>query len=230
MNKKSDSIFPYTYIDSQRLRETFFSPQKKRELHKKKKNSHSKVIIVASAAAFLSLVALVAFGVKYDLLVIPRAHIKSDTSLLRNQGLYSSAVIKGGVAFKAKNSPLYLEIPAQGDIKLIISLKKPVNIAKTPLLLYLKKANSPLKMGVVARDSQFFSNSLNPFIIELKANMESSYTKIPIALADARLQNTNLSNINQITLYFYPPQENESTAINNWVVVKDLVLAEKGAK
>jgi hypothetical protein len=228
VNKKNDSLFPYTYIDSQRLRETFFSPQKKRTLSKKKKNFSYKIIIF-SVGALLGIGILI-FVFKYDLLIVPHTGIDSNASLLRNHNRASAFIVTNGVVSKAKKAPLYLEIPAQENVKLLISLKKPANISKTPIVLYLKKANTPLKMGVVVRDSQFFSNSLNPLILELKNTGEAEYLQVPLALSATHLQNTNLSNINQISLYFYPPDKNESTAIKNWAIIKDVVLAEKEGK
>jgi hypothetical protein len=228
VNKKNDSLFPYTYIDSQRLRETFFSPQKKRTLAKKKKNFPYKIVILCGSAALF--IGILVFIFKYDFLVVPHARIGSNASLLRNHSRSTAFIATNGIVSKARETPLYLEIPTQENVKLLISLKKSANISKTPIVLYLKKSNAPLKMGIVVRDSQFFSNSLNPLILELKNTGDTEYLQVPLALSAAHLQNTNLSNINQISLYFYPPDKNESTAIKNWVVIKDVVLAEKEDK
>ncbi|MDD5583435.1 MAG: hypothetical protein PHV55_00060 [Candidatus Omnitrophica bacterium] len=232
MNKKNDSLFPYAYIDSQRLRETFFSPQKKRTLAKKKKNFSSNKIILSCGIALAALLVSGAFVFvfKYDFLVVPHVTIETEASLLRNPNRSSAFIIKNGVASKVKKTPLYLEIPSQENVRLRIDLKKSANISKTPIVFYLKKVNTPLKIGVVVRDTQFFSNSLNPFILELKNTGDTEYLQVPLALTATQLQNTNLSNINQISLYFYPPDKNETTAIKNWVVIKDMVLAEKEGK
>ncbi|MFH1876700.1 MAG: hypothetical protein ABH865_07395 [Candidatus Omnitrophota bacterium] len=233
MNKKTDTLFPYSYIDSERLRETFFSPQKKRAPLKKKK-AYSKRIIAAAIIAGLALIATIGtLAIKYEFVVIPRYNNVPDNtrhSLLRNRMKAQATLVKAGQRTTISGGPVYFEIPTQEPTRIVINLEKAVNLSTAPLLMYFKKADAPIRIGVVARDTQFFSNSLTPLSIELTNQGSNAFVKIPIVFSNAHLQNTNLSSINQISLYFYPPQNNESTAVKNWVIIKDLVLAKKEAK
>ncbi|MFA6281945.1 MAG: hypothetical protein WCY05_05560, partial [Candidatus Omnitrophota bacterium] len=117
-----------------------------------------------------------------------------------------------------ENSFIYLTIPKE-KIALSLDLKKPIDLKSGSLLLYLKKSDTPLNIAVVARDTRFFSNSLSPLVIEVSEKSDS-FIKVPIVFSNTDSQNTNLYQIKQITIYFYP-QEKEKI---NWALIKDLVL------
>ena len=236
VNKKSDSPLTYNYVDSQRLREAFFSPPKKRTISKKKKNFPPKIILFSISSLIVLLgIGASLFFLNYDFLIIPHQDKKLDgISILRNNTSSFSLSSSDKRTIKASTSSIYVTIPNKEKTNVTIWLKKAVNLNNNPLFLYVKKTNVPLKMGVVVRDTSFFSNSLNPLVIELKNADTSSYVKIPIEFKGINLQNTNLSNINQISFSFYPLDNNnasatEKSAFNkNWVLIKDLILMKKG--
>ena len=218
MDKRDNPFFSYAYLDSQRLKDTFFSPPKK----KRKKKTHKKKILIISASAALVLGAFLFFFTKYDFMVIARQipdQINASTSLLSKDMLESTICIaKDEKLMKKENAFIYLTIPKE-RVAISFNLKKPVDLRSNSLSLYLKKSDTPLDIEVVVKDTRFFSNSLNPLVIKV-AQDGHSFIKVPISFADSNLQNTNLYQIKQITLYFYP-QDKEKI---NWTLIKDLVL------
>jgi hypothetical protein len=219
VDKRDNPFLSYAYLDSQRLRDTFFSAPKK----KRKKKPHHKRIL------FLPMIAVVAAGiilffVKYDFMVVARQNIepeKNSISLLHSE-IFSAINVLGQDKrlVKMEKSFIYLTIPPQEKTTLLINLKKTIDLKSGSLYLYLKKSEAPLKIGITVRDSRFFSNSLNPLTIDVKEE-NSSYVKIPIDLKSINLQNTNLYQINQINLYFYPQDKEKE----QWILIKDLVLS-----
>lgn len=221
MSKEVDYLYSYNYLDSQRLKETFFSPEQN-------KPSTKQITLLSSIIiTLLVTLSILFFLLRYDILVIPRNKINpigANASLFHPEMLSSVHVLGEDKKLKeVKRSPVYSPIPSQEKIGMRILLKKTVNLKNNALLVSLKNAHFPLKIGIVVRDNRCFSNSLKPFIIEAKETQESSYIQIPIILDNLFLQNTNLSNINQISLYFYP-QYNQDL---NWVLVKDILLVKK---
>lgn len=218
MDKRDNPFFSYAYLDSQRLKDTFFSPPKK----KRKKKTHKKKFLIIAASAILVLAASLFFFTKYDFMVIARQipdQLSAGISLLSKDMLESTVCIaKDERLMKKENAFIYLTIPRE-RVAISFSLKKPVDLRSNSLSLYLKKSDAPLDIAVVVKDTRFFSNSLNPVVIKV-AEGGSSFIKVPITFAGANLQNTNLYQVKQIILYFYP-QDKEKI---NWTLIKDLVL------
>ena len=218
MDKRDNPLFSYAYLDSERLKDTFFSPPKK----KRKKKIHKKKFILLPVIALLIIAGCAVFFARYEFMVIARQNTdlpENGTSLLsKNTLLQLSCIAKDERLMKKENSFIYLTIPKE-KIALSLDLKKPIDLKSGSLLLYLKKSDTPLNIAVVARDTRFFSNSLIPLVIEVSEKSES-FIKVPIIFNNADNQNTNLYQINQITIYFYP-QEKEKI---NWALIKDLVL------
>ncbi|MFA6281441.1 MAG: hypothetical protein WCY05_02935 [Candidatus Omnitrophota bacterium] len=218
MDKRDNPLFSYAYLDSERLKDTFFSPPKK----KRKKKIHKKRFLILPAIVLLIIVGFAVFFARYDLMVIARQNTdltENGTSLLSKNTLEQlKCISKDDRLMKKENSFIYLTIPKE-KIALSFNLKKPIDLKSGSLLLYLKKSDTPLDIAVVARDTRFFSNSLSPLVIEISEKSDS-FIKVPIVFNSTGSQNTNLYQINQITIYFYP-QEKEKI---NWALIKDLVL------
>jgi hypothetical protein len=237
MNKKRDDnlLFSYAYLDSQRLKDTFFSPSKK----KKKKLPPKKNLFVPVGIAILMVLVVFILFAKYEFIVVNRQNIgleKNTISLLHGD-------ISSGVRFlgkdkhlmKAGSSFIRLIIPAHEKTGLIINLKKPIDVRADSIYLYLKKPDVPLNVGAIIRDNRYFSNSLNPLVVKLNEK-SSSYIKIPLEFKNVFLQNANPSQIEQINLYFYPEDkekinvDGKSTFNESWALIKELVLVKKGGK
>ena len=218
MDKRDNPFFSYAYLDSQRLKDTFFSPPKK----KRKKKTHKKRLILLGASAVLIFAAAIFFFMKYDFMVIARQipdQYNSGISLLSKDMLESTICIaKDERLMKKENAFIYLTIPKE-RVAISFNLKKPIDLRSNSLFLYLKKSDAPLNIAVVVKDTRFFSNSLNPVVLEVTQN-ESSFIKVPINFTGSNLQNTNLYQIKQVILYFYP-QDKEKI---NWTLIKDLIL------
>ncbi|MDD4954955.1 MAG: hypothetical protein PHP17_02820 [Candidatus Omnitrophica bacterium] len=218
MDKRDNPFFSYAYLDSQRLKDTFFSPPKK----KRKKKTHKKNIFIIAGCAVLIAGACLFFFAKYDLMVISRklpGRIDNGVSLLSKDMLDSAICIaKDEGLMKKENALIYLAVPKE-SAAISFNLKKPVDLRSNSLSLYIKKSDTPLNIAVVVKDTRFFSNSLKPLMIKV-TQKDSSFIKVPISFSDLNLQNTNLYQVKQIILYFYP-EDKERT---NWTLIKDLVL------
>jgi hypothetical protein len=218
VDKRDNPFFYYAELDSQRLKDTFFSPPKK----KRKKKTHKKKLLIALPVAFFILAVSVFFLTKYDFMVIARQipeQYNGGISLLSKDMLESTVCIaKDERLMKKENAFIYLTIPKE-RIAVSFNLKKPVDLKSNSLLLYLKKSDTPLNIAVVVKDTRYFSNSLSPLEFEVTQN-DPSFVKVPINFSGTNLQNTNLYQIKQITLYFYPRDKEKI----NWALLKDLVL------
>jgi hypothetical protein len=231
VNKEDNPLFSYAYLDSQRLKETFFTPTKK----KKKKDSLQKnTIIVAAIAGFvIILTGLIAFFSHYQVIAVSRQGIeleKNSTSLLHSN-LLNTLFFAGYDSRLMKKSPsfIHLSMPPQEKNGIIIDLKKPVNLQSQMLLLYLKKPVMPMKIAVVVRDNRFYSNSLSPIVVEANDQGQSAYLKLPIEFKSG-IQNVNLTQVSQIQLYFYPYEKKLSAQkdfpTERWVIVKELLMVK----
>ncbi|MFA5271924.1 MAG: hypothetical protein WC412_06270 [Candidatus Omnitrophota bacterium] len=218
MDKRDNPLFSYAYLDSERLKDTFFSPPKK----KRKKKTQKKRFIILSIVALLTITSFALFFARYEFMVIARQNTdlpENGISLLSKNTLeHLTCISKDERLMKKENSFIYLTIPKE-KIAISLDLKKPIDLKTGSLLLYLKKSDTPLNIAVVARDTRFFSNSLSPRVIEVSEKSDS-FIKVPIVFNNSDSQNTNLYQIKQITIYFYP-QEKEKI---NWALIKDLVL------
>lgn len=226
MSRQNDSPLSSVYLDldSQRLKDTFFSTPGKSS---PKKSLFFWAITALTIVIFS--VGVFTFVSKYEFLIAPRTDIeweKNSTSLLRSQTPSVSFLGKNKLLLKRKGSSVYLKIVSGKKIGIKIDFKDPINLNSHFLFLYLKMENHPLGIDVVTRDTRFFSNSLNPLTIEVMSEKKAGYTKIPITFANASPGNTNLSRINQIRLFFYPKDEERIFNAKGWILIKDLVLVK----
>ncbi|UCC95008.1 MAG: hypothetical protein JSW40_09425 [Candidatus Omnitrophota bacterium] len=225
MNKRQDLILPYAYLDSQRLKDTFFSLPKKKNFFKKR-NLLPLATILITLLFFLL--------INYDLILIPplwQPQTDNTISLFHNDVVSSLHFL--GIdkrLIKMGNSSIFLSIPFHEKVGVRFDLKKPINLKTNNLFLCLKKTNLPLNMEIIVKDARFFSNSLKPFHVEINQENNSSDIKIPLTFKNASLQNTNLAQINQIKLYFYFPEDEAVSsqliplAARRWVFIKDFVV------
>ncbi|UCG34584.1 MAG: hypothetical protein JSW17_03530 [Candidatus Omnitrophota bacterium] len=228
MEKDSDFISSYAYLDSQRLKETFFSSKPQQEEEKKKKSKRPSIFFVMIlVVALLIAVFSLLFYRNYEFILIPRPALnaKPDIPSVLDEEILSSLVFLGQNSKPLLAKPWCIQLETGGVTKtgIRINLKRPVNLRTHSLYLIAKKIPSSSKIGIVLRDARFFSNWRQPCTIEINAQ-EQSVIKIPLSYEEAALKNINLSRINQISLYFYPLTYSDAT---EQIVIKDIVLMEK---
>jgi hypothetical protein len=226
--ERKDSPFnTYAYLDSQRLKDTFFSPPKKR---RKKKPQHKRFFLlpVLICLPVLLFVAGV-FLVKYEFMVVARQGKdinieKRAISLLGPQNLLELTYLnKDKQLIRKGNTFVYLSIPTQEKVGIALNLKKTIDLTQGKLFLRLKSPELPLNIEVIVRDNKFFSNSLNPLNLEVLKQGEC-YINVPMDFQNINVQNANLARINQIKLYFWhKDQENINRAL-----IKDIFLVQGG--
>ncbi|UCD15102.1 MAG: hypothetical protein JSV34_05110 [Candidatus Omnitrophota bacterium] len=211
---KRNQLFPsYEYLDSQRLKDTFFSSPSKKI---------PKKYFIFILFTILSLIIIIFLSINYDVIIIRRRTITDKAnSLIRNKDLASIHCLNTGNSLPDKNgSFIHLPLPIQEKTGIKINLKKLINLNTNHLILCLKTSTAPLKIGFVIKDIYCHSNSLNPMILDIKKAKRVSM-QIPIKFKDTFVQNTKLSKINQINIYFYPQNKERP----GWILIKDLVVA-----
>ena len=233
MGKRSDSLLTYTYTDSERLKEAFFSPPKK----KKAGFAAIKKIIIASIAGIL-LAGSVFLFLQYDLIIISKEPVKENPpaiSVLADTTLSSFKLFKGDIQITEESTlPVDIILADKEKATMVVDFVNPLDLKENEIFLYLKKADIPLNIGIIARDKKFFSNSLSPLVIKIDSKSPFlGALKIPVDLKENSMQNVNLSQIERLKLYFWIPEgqetEYESTLSQEaeWVVIKDLVIINK---
>lgn len=225
MERNDNPFNSYAYLDSQRLKDTFFSPPKKR---KKKKTHHKKIFLIPTfifTVAALVLVTL--FFLKYEFMVVARQRIdldKTGVSLLRTDNLSELSFLgKDKQLMREGQSFIYLSIPPKEKVGIALDFKKPIDLASGTIFLHLKRPDTPLRIEVTVRDNRFFSNSITPLLVEIDNKKGAEYINVPIDFKDANTQNANLTQVNQIKLHFFhKDQENI-----NRTLIKNIILAKK---
>lgn len=220
MDKRDNPFASYSYLDSQRLKDTFFSPPKKK---RKKKPHHKNLLILASIAVVVIITsAAVFFLTKYEFLVVarPKKPANADAYSLLYGKNFSSLDTSDTQKMQKGSSVIHITLTPKTPTTLTVTLKKPVDLAAGLLVVHLQKSSSPLTMKVTVRDGNFFSNSLYPATSEI-TDETTSYIKVPIDFKNTNLQNANLYRVNQITFSFCPV-DSEKT---QWVLIKDITLS-----
>lgn len=217
MSKRNQSVFSYNYLDSQRLKDTFFSAEKKEPPLFKKI-----IPYVIGGTGLITITLIVIFN--YDFIIVKHQNLNAKintSSLLKNPHLISIKFIEPTKGrSQITKGKLHLTIPAREKTAVQLNFNDAINVYNSNLTLYLKKSSSPLKLAITLKDTTFHSNSIRPIIIDLKETNNLSYIKIPIDLDETALQNTNLNKINQINIFLYP----QDKKTGNWVIIKDILL------
>ncbi len=220
MQKRINPIIAYN-LDSERLKETFFSPLKKKG-SRKKKNTFKRKILFFIPLIIGVIVLLFLFLLKYELLILPRPSRDSKGDSLFKRGLVNLSISKDGFIQKIR-APLYFSISGENKTTLIFDFHQPLNLNKERLILFLKSYLVPLRIEAVARDINYFSNSLAPLVFKL--SLPDSEAELFFDFKKVNAQNINLSQIKQLRLYFsYGKELVEKQKNKNWVLIKDLVL------
>jgi len=222
---KQENILPYyAYLDSQRLKETFFStpPQK---------NPHKKIIIAAAAlVVILAALAISFFYKKYEVVIISR----NDPLAGKNISSLLSLTTRLDARLLDKNnrpSPLtysgsVVSMPLHQKNGIKINFAEPADLINGALYIYAKKSPEPLTMAIVAKDSGMHSNARQPRIMPVTGeDINGQYIKIPLRFTDDT-GNTNFYRVNQLTLRFLPQNQDK----NNWLLIKNIVLATPSKK
>ncbi len=224
--------------DSQRLQETFFSksplePQARQPRRPKKTG----LIIFACICAGLSLSYLF---LNYDFLFIPRSLLvqPEQEDLLSGSNLASASVIgHEKQLLKRGRSALYLVLSHNQPMGVTIDFRRPQNLSRNSLLLFLRKEQLPLAMDVVVKDTNHYSNALKPAHITLDGFKNTPVLKISLSFDNRLWPKVNLSKIQQIKVTFkkLPSPENQMLSIgsglrNDMIIIKDITLVKKGAK
>lgn len=236
MTKHTQPTTTYSTIDAQRLKEAFFSIPRKEKLYHHKKKTHKKrrffipaliitpIIILIAAAVFLS---------KYDFVIINRQNTQLENnqlSLLSNTMQPTINFLGNEKFITRKNQGLNFIIPDNKRIGVRLDFEKTLDLKNNYLLFYLKNIDTPVIINVIVKDKWFFSNSLKPAIIKLKAD-NGKNIKIPLDFGSTAAQNTNLSQIKQLTIYVSTAKKytknTEFSDNNNLLLIKNIVLAEK---
>ena len=131
MERKDDSFQSYAYLDSQRLKDTFFSPPKKR---KKKKLQSDKRILFIPAFGFLAIIVLAGMTLlftKYEFMVVDRKDFNPQNlglSLLSSDNLSEFAFLgKDKQSIRKGSSFIYLSIAPQEKNGIALDFKKPLD-------------------------------------------------------------------------------------------------------
>ena len=229
MSKKDSFLSTYAYLDSQRLKESFFSDSPKKPKAKKKKFPKTPIII-AVAIIILALAALSILLVsKYDFVFIPRNRIalkNNEISLMHDTSFAAFSTITEKNIIKQTESALHLALKPQEKTKFRIQFNKPTNLRNFDLYLYAKNIDIPCNVGIIIRDDRFFSNSRKPLEVTIKEQPIDGYIKIPLIQENQSMQNVNPSRAQQLIVYLLPQQER----IENTIILKDVLLAKKEAK
>lgn len=232
VKKNIDPLINDSFTDMQRLREAFFSTPKK-ELPAKKKFSNPRFYTIAGLGLILI---TTAFLIKYDIFIIARQNIekeKNSVSLLTEKMLAGVDFLDRKTSITKKPSSIYLPLFGQKKVGVKIDLAKPVDLNNNYLWVYIKKSETPMKLNIVTRDIHFFSNALTPLVIDMNEKDNSSYLRIPLIPENFSSPKVNLTQVNQIRLYFNTQQTSPDKSRNpfsyekNWVLIKDLVLIKK---
>lgn len=225
MERNETPLESYAYLDSQRLKDTFFSPPKK----KRRRKPHHKRILAAPMLLSIAIVAilLVTFFTKYEFMLVKRQNAGPEQpglSLFHSPNLSELKFLGEDKQLMRKgNSFVYLSIPPQEKVGFALSFKKPIDLAAGTLLLYLKQPEEPITIEVIVKDNKFYSNSISPLVIEV-GKTKAAYSNLPIDLKNTNIQNTNLTRITEIKLYF-SHKEHENI---NRVLIKEIFLAKGG--
>ena len=207
-------------IDLERIRETFFSPSKKRT-QKKKKNFFRKRLTFSLLLTFI--IILIFFLLNYDFIIIPNKISKKTTTIIKNP--YKAYIVDEtrNIKFKRTRLPILLISPLNRKTTLYFEFENPINLKDKNLLIHLKKQTYPLKIYVIIRDDNFISNAFSPILIELDSKKDYI---VPINFKN--LQDIELSKINQIRFIFYT-LELQNPIIGkkiekNYIILKDIFL------
>lgn len=203
LKKRWDS--PLLSSDLKRIEETFLSSSKK-QTHKKIKYPRLKYLILLTGVGLAYFI----FS-HYTIFILPKINHRAN-SLLSKQWLSSLQLVGKGTVMKFYRGLIHIPLPPGKQYYLLINTKNPVDLIKNNLLLNLRilGKNFPpgdLKIAVIVRDENFFSNALSPKKISLpqKENyhFRENSLKILIDLKKLGIPTINLSRIKQIRFSFY---------------------------
>lgn len=218
-----------SYLDSKRLKETFFTQPKPQT------NTKKKFAGIIAVVSFL----LIIFLLHYDLAITPRWHLKShkNTVSLLTPRIISSLSFTGKnpASMKRKNSSLYLSIPENEKAGVTLNFKMPIDLHNKRLELWLKNPGVTPDVSAVFKDTNFFSNATQPLLISTNKKDSSPYLKIPINIDNSILPRLNLHKIEQLRLHFSWKPKNRLEApisgIDNkrkiWVIIKNIFVILK---
>ena len=229
MDKKDPFLSSYTYPDSQRLKDSFFSKTEEKNTPQKKKVDKLPVIIAASAFILIIAATTALLISKYEFVVVSRNRIalkNNEISLMHDTSVAAFSVITKGSVKKQAQSALHLALKPQEKTEVRIQFNKPTNLRNSELYLYVKNIDIPCDVGIIMRDDRFFSNSRKPLKFTVEEKPVDGYIKIPLTQENQSMQNVNPSRVQQLIVYLLPHQER----IENTVILKDILLAKKEAE
>lgn len=239
MDKQEGSTLTYSYVDSQRLQEAFFSNLEEKTPPKKK----STLLKISVVLISIFIISILLFILNYELIILPRSgpnYQKNISSLFNENILKSLKLLNADKRLMKKGkSSVYLSIPPGEKLTMKFDFKKPINLHTNILTFWIKKTNIPLNMDIIVKDTRFFSNAQNPKTLKIKKNDNSVYTKIPVYFENLASAKVNLANIKQMKIYLYHKSYNKKTPLTNnsisywgknWLLMKDITLSKKGDK
>jgi hypothetical protein len=213
-----------TYIDEQRLREAFFKKplhqpdQQKIPSSKKQPNFSWKILIPLMFIIIL-------FLAKYEMILVPRNNFtpKPGQISLTKAKDFSWLTYAGKKEGKLLSSPLiYISADPKADSGIKINFHSSIDLRQKSLLLSLKNPKVSIRITAVAKDSRYFSNALSPIIKSTDSEDKNSDIKVYLDFDSATMQKTNIADIRQIALYFYPQIKEDQMGL----VIKDITLID----
>ena len=229
MSKKDSFLSTYAYLDSQRLKDSFFSDSKKNPKAKEKKFLKTPIIVATSIIGLTVAIFGIFLISMYDFVLIPRNRISlknNEISLMHDTSFAAFSTITENSIIKQTGSTLHLSLKPQEKTKFRIQFNKPTNLRNFNLYLYVKNIDIPCDVGIIIRDDRFFSNSRSPLEVTINEKPVNGYIKIPLIQENQSMQNVNPSRTQQLIVYLLPQQER----IENTVILKDILLAKKEAR
>ncbi len=229
MDKKDPFLSSYGYVDSQRLKDSFFSESQEKNKPQKKKVDKLPIIIAVSAFILIIAAAVALLVSKYEVVIVTRNRItlkSNEISLMHDTSVASFSVITEKSIKKQAGSALHLALKPQEKTELRIQFNKPINLRNSELYLYVKNIDIPCDIGIIIRDDRFFSNYRQPLKFTIEEKPIDGYIKIPLTQENQSMQNVNPSRVQQLIVYLLPQQER----IENTVILKDILLAKKEAE
>ncbi len=209
---KSSRHYSFSETDIKRLEESFFSPPQKKKSHKLLR----KILGYSLSVIIIVSVGIILFQATYNHLnnwgkeIQPQSQKKSYPTLTKDT---SHGLVKFPVPVSIqlpKNVPsqlpgiIQIPLPAHKKVGLFLDLEKTIDMSQGELNFLISKPPVNVKILMVMRDFNYFSNSFSPYILEVNPEdyPTKEYIKLPLKVTETNLFQLNIHHINQIKLFF----------------------------
>jgi len=227
IDEKSEFLAYYANVDSQRIKEAFFTPPARPPVKESPDIKKNPLLFTLFLPIAIMLILAVLF-LNYDIIVVKHKKVSGrpqSLSLIDNRSLDH---IAGAGLSKAQllKSAVYLDADASGGQGIKIDFNAPLDLREKILTISLKNPGVSVKIFTVVKDTRFFSNALAPLVTIAGSEFGAKESRATIEFgSDSHLQNASLSKARQIVLYF-APQINEKEM---GLLIKELSLTDNDA-